>query len=456
MNITLYRKYRPKSFEEVYGQENIKKSIINALNENKLAHAYLFNGPRGIGKTTIARIIARGVNCLTNGISANPCLECQNCISIIEGSNMDVVEIDAASNRGIDEIRILKENINYQPVNSRKKVYIIDEVHMLTNEAFNALLKTLEEPPAHAMFILATTELHKLPDTIISRCITYNFTTLTKAEIINMLMTYLKKEKIEMDEESLELVYKKSGGSARDSLSLLEQVISSYYNENIDYDKTAKALGVIEKVYFEKFNTLLKSKEKRPTIDFINDIYKNGIPINVFLKDFCDYLRNNEENLDYTIKTITNIYKAINDFKNEDDMRIIAYIILADLLEQKNESIRVVETTPKVVSSVPTHIDFEYNKFLKYLLSINEIFYNDTLNNFEAIKIEDYKIFLKQKSNKKEALAIIQNEVICRQIEEEIYKFSKLRYRIVILDESAYKKEKFIDNVISLFEAERI
>ncbi|WP_067142000.1 DNA polymerase III subunit gamma/tau [Oceanivirga salmonicida] len=411
MGVTLYRKYRPKNFEEVYGQEHIKKSIINALNENKIAHAYLFNGPRGTGKTTVARIIARGVNCLTNGISANPCLECNNCVSITNGSNMDIIEIDAASNRGIDEIRILKENINYQPVNSRKKVYIIDEVHMLTNEAFNALLKTLEEPPEHAMFILATTEIHKLPDTIISRCICYNFGTLSNQEIKDMLLNSLNKENVVMDEESLELIFKKSGGSARDSLSLLEQVISSYYNEEIDYVKTARALGVIEKVYFENFNKLLKEKEKKEIIDFINDIYRNGIPIDVFLKDFCDYLRNNENDLEYTIRTITNIYNTVNNFKNEEDMRIVSYIIVYELLD-KVSTVKISEVKEtKKSNNIETKIDFEYADFLEYLLNNKQVFYNNVLLNFEFIKSEDYKIYLKQKNNRSEARAVIENEI---------------------------------------------
>lgn len=229
-NITLYRKYRPQNFEQLYGQEHIVEAIKNSLDNNKMSHAYLFNGPRGVGKTTIARLIAKGINCLNNGPSSIPCDECDNCKEIVNGSSIDIIEIDAASNRGIDEIRDLKESTGYLPVKCRKKIYIIDEVHMLTKEAFNALLKILEEPPQHILFILATTEIEKIPDTVISRCQRYDFRTLSKQNIVEMLKSVAEKENIKIDEESLNLIYQKSEGSARDSFSIFEQVISNYYH----------------------------------------------------------------------------------------------------------------------------------------------------------------------------------------------------------------------------------
>ena len=212
MHITLYRKYRPKDFSEIAGESDIVKTLKNSLDNDRISHAYLFSGPRGVGKTTSARLIAKGVNCLKNGISSSPCNECENCREIDNGSFIDLIEIDAASNRGIDEIRELKDKINYQPSKGRKKIYIIDEVHMLTKEAFNALLKTLEEPPEHVIFILATTEPDKILPTIISRCQRYDFKSLTYTEVKDKLSEICRGENVEIDEGSLGLIYESSGG----------------------------------------------------------------------------------------------------------------------------------------------------------------------------------------------------------------------------------------------------
>lgn len=451
MSETLYRKYRPNNFDTVFGQEYIKKSIQNALDQNKLAHAYLFSGPRGVGKTTIARIIAKSVNCMKNGISSKPCLSCENCVSIAEGNNLDIIEIDAASNRGIDEIRSLKESINYQPVRCRMKVYIIDEIHMLTNEAFNALLKTLEEPPKHAIFILATTEINKLPDTIISRCICYNFKTLSENEAIDMMRNCVEKENIKIDDNSLRLIFKKSGGSARDAFSILEQISSTNFGEDITEELVKKTLGMVPREYFVKFNEYLKNEQKEELIKFVDEMYEDGIQIEQFLKDFCDFLKANEKDIDYISLVITNIYSSLNIFKNEDDIRIIVYIIIYNILKVK----KTVSTVS--VSTNVKNVEFDYKKFLNQLKEQGMLIPYSVLSEFKFVEIKNASIYIKQTTNREYTKAIISDYEYRRQIEEQIYDMLGVRYTLEIIDKKYMKNfDGFYDKVRSLFEAEKI
>ena len=347
MQTTLYRKYRPKDFSEIAGESDIVKTLKNSLDNNRISHAYLFSGPRGVGKTTSARLIAKGVNCLKNGISSSPCNECENCREVDNGSFIDLIEIDAASNRGIDEIRELKDKINYQPSKGRKKIYIIDEVHMLTKEAFNALLKTLEEPPEHVIFILATTEPDKILPTIISRCQRYDFQSLTYAEITNKLSEICKNENIEIDEGSLGLIYESSGGSMRDAISILERVIITYLGEKIDEEKCSKVIGVTSKALLKEFFEIVKNQKISEGAVFLDKLWLESLDIEKFFKDFGKYIKNlvlaGETDAEEGLNIIGNIFDSLNKFKNEEDKRLLGYVVLNSIIKKRREKEVIVE-----------------------------------------------------------------------------------------------------------------
>ncbi|MDD4858402.1 MAG: DNA polymerase III subunit gamma/tau, partial [Candidatus Krumholzibacteria bacterium] len=242
--LVLARKWRPQTFSEVVGQEHITGTLRKAVEKGRIAHAYLFAGPRGCGKTTTARLLAKIINCEhPNG--SEPCNECQSCVATAEGRHLDVIEIDGASNRGIDEIRDLREKISYAPAQGRSKIYIIDEVHMLTPQAFNALLKTLEEPPVHVYLIFATTEPHKVPPTILSRCQRFNFKRLELKEIASQLEKICNIEKVKYDPEALTLISRRAEGSMRDGESLLDQCIAASEGA-VDLDLVRRVLGLVD------------------------------------------------------------------------------------------------------------------------------------------------------------------------------------------------------------------
>ncbi|MDH4261823.1 MAG: DNA polymerase III subunit gamma/tau [Spirochaetia bacterium] len=324
----LARKYRPSSFKDLMGQLQTARALKNALEFNQLNHAYLFFGSRGVGKTTTARILARSINCQTNGISTNPCGSCDNCIEISEGRNIDVIEMDAASNRGIEHIRDLRENVRFAPMKSSHKIYIIDEVHMLTNESFNALLKTLEEPPEHVVFIMATTEYHKIPETILSRCQAFPFKKFSNHEIIERLAFILNCEKIEFEKEALIPIAIKGEGSMRDAISLLDRIITYSGNQKIKYDLVNETLGIIPFQLYINFLENLITKNAGNCLELINKLYYDGYNLKIFFFDFLDYVKNTvlikkklyKDSGYFTSNQISDLEKIIENWDSEELM----------------------------------------------------------------------------------------------------------------------------------------
>jgi len=286
-NLVLYRKYRPKTFAEVVGQEHVVQTLTNAISSGMVSHAYLFSGQRGSGKTTVARLLAKAVNC-ENRNGFEPCNKCSSCNEINEARAIDLIEVDAASNRGIDEIRELRDGIRFSPTKSKYKVFIIDESHQLSKDAANALLKTLEEPPSHAIFILATTEIHKMIPTIISRCQRFDFRKLKVEEIIGRLETIVKKEGCLIDGAALELIALNSGGSMRDAEALLDQVLA-FGGKNIEDIKDL--LGMVDIKLVGQFTDLLFQKKASSVIEFLNEIIERGGDPHEFAKALINYLR---------------------------------------------------------------------------------------------------------------------------------------------------------------------
>ena len=280
---SIYRKWRPQFFEDIIGQEHITRTLKNAIRLNRLAHAYIFSGPRGVGKTTTARILAKAMNC-QEGPTEHPCNKCNQCQRINRGQSMDVVEIDGASNRGIDEIRELRSKIGFAPAEGKYKVYIIDEVHMLTNEAFNALLKTLEEPPSQVLFVFATTAPQKIPKTILSRCQCFHFRRISIDEIVNKLQKITEEDRLDIDHPSLYLIAEGATGSMRDAESILDQIIT-FSEKKVTCEEVKEILGIIPQKHFLQLIQAIMTQDTKEGLDLIDQLVKEGIDLHQFVQD---------------------------------------------------------------------------------------------------------------------------------------------------------------------------
>ncbi len=327
----LYRKFRPGVFEDVKGQEHIVTTLRNQIRANRIGHAYLFTGTRGTGKTTVAKIFAKTVNC-EKPTDNGPCGECATCRAIAAGASMNVIEIDAASNNGVDNIREIVDEVSYSPAEGKYKVYIIDEVHMLSIGAFNALLKTLEEPPSYVIFILATTEVHKLPITILSRCQRYDFKRISIDTITGRMKELIEAEGIEVEEKALRYIAKTADGSMRDALSLLDQCIAFHLGSVLTYDKVLDVLGAVDTEVFSRLLRFVLDKDVLGCIELLEEIVMQGRELTQFVTDFTWYLRNlmlvqSSDNLEDVIDMSTdNLLRLKEEAQMVKMNQIIRYI----------------------------------------------------------------------------------------------------------------------------------
>ena len=336
----LYRKFRPDTFEDVKGQEHIVTTLKNQIKADRIGHAYLFCGTRGTGKTTVAKILAKTVNC-EHPVDGNPCNQCDMCRSIQDGTSMNVIEIDAASNNGVDNIREIREEVAYRPTQGKYKVYIIDEVHMLSTGAFNALLKTLEEPPSYVIFILATTEAHKIPITILSRCQRYDFRRITIDTIAARLMELMEKEHIQAEGKAIRYIAKAADGSLRDALSLLDQCVAFYLGQTLTYDNVLDVLGTVDTEIFSGMLRQVAAGDVAAVIHLLEELVLQGKEMGQFVTDFTWYMRNlllvksspdSGELLDLSRENMNLLLEEKDMFETETLMRYIR--IFSDLSSQ--------------------------------------------------------------------------------------------------------------------------
>lgn len=407
---SLYRKYRPKTFDQIVGQKSIIKILKNSIVNNKISHAYLFSGPRGTGKTSTAKIFAKTVNCI-HLINGQSCEKCERCIEINSGMAVDIIEIDAASNNGVDEIRELRNNIKLSCSSLKYKVYIIDEVHMLSTGAFNALLKTLEEPPEHVIFILATTDPQKVPSTIVSRCQCYNFTQIAINDIVDNLKSISKKEGLEIDDEVLAKIALYSNGGMRDALGLLEKV--SLYDDNITVEQFENLCGFVTSDDITKFIDCLFSDDTKNIVNIIDNQYLSGINLITFFNQIIDRMRDalisdidDVNKVQKNVRYINCINEACNAIKNSTNPRSIAIaLIVKEMLNDVSFSSKNAQIDLK--ASVSNESSVSINSVDNHIISKKEISVDNTISvDYDNSKIENSSV---EKSKNE---IIIKNDVI--------------------------------------------
>ena len=463
MHKALYRVYRPKTFGDVVGQEHIVKTLKNQIKNNNIGHAYLFSGTRGTGKTSTAKIFARAVNCL-NPINEEPCNECEICIDTLNDNIMDIVEIDAASNNSVDDIRELRESVKYTPSKAKYKVYIIDEVHMLSQGAFNALLKTLEEPPSYVIFILATTEPHKIPATILSRCQRFDFKRVSSKDIASRMSYICKKENIEAEEKALSLIARNSQGALRDALSILDQCMS-FGNEKIEHNDVIELLGTVNiDELFELSQSIIDENTKK-SLEILNEFIIWGKDIRNLINDLIDHFRNlmvckvskdldeiislpeesierlKEQSQNVNINDLIRILNILSEtqdsMKSSSNTRILAEVTIMKIAqpmfdESKEALIKRIENLEEKIESgnikVST-VQIEQSKDVKsQIIEDNKVEENKEDVAYEEVKSEDVrlvesswkKITQKIKDDRKLSVAALLKEVNTFNVKDNI------------------------------------
>lgn len=437
-HIALYRKYRPSNFEEVVGQKYILETLENAISKDKVAHAYLFCGPRGTGKTSVAKLFAKAINCTSS--DSKPCNACENCVKANEGYHTDILELDAASNNGVDQIRDLIDKSKYLPTLGKYKVYIIDEVHMLSQGAFNALLKILEEPPKHLIFILATTESHKILPTIVSRCQKYNFNRVNKDDITNHLKYILKKENLDYEIEALEAIAELADGGMRDSLSILEQIIA-YSNEKILKDTVMKVYGKANSETKYELVKAIVDKNVNKIVKINKQIISDGVNVKTFTNEVITFIKN-----------IIIQKEVLTSNFSKDELDKYQDLISVDISEliRIADGLLNIETKYRLSDNVNLHFEIGLIKLLKH----NSVVNNTTEVEMTRTKVEISKPNIKE--NKIDTIEPIPVKEISKPVIEtkkvgsKIEKVSAINKSIPTLKEPVYYSDEQIIGLLGI------